>query len=183
MSVPPWQDDQRPIHIYPRSSDADQIPQADVPPDVPPDTPTPIPSTNTDSISLVSSSTVPPSYHTRHSSRDLQSFPISPPVPLPSPQEPSTPPPALVPERRSRQSRVRGPRSRGTSRTLLRFMEQSDPPPLPRAMTGGGGGDPFSDGEWRPQRRQAVDGGIRLAGGPLDNEGPVGEQWDYLLSS
>ncbi|PIL28963.1 hypothetical protein GSI_09010 [Ganoderma sinense ZZ0214-1] len=110
----------------PSISDANQGPQADAPPD----TPTPIPSTNTDSISLVSSSTVPPSYHTQHSSRDLQFFPVSPSVPLPlrSPQEPPTPPPALVPERRPRQSRVRGPRSRGASQTLPRSMAV-DPPP------------------------------------------------------
>ncbi|KAI1792796.1 hypothetical protein LXA43DRAFT_316523 [Ganoderma leucocontextum] len=178
---------------FPRISDANQPPQAGAPPD----TPTPTPSRSADAISLISSSTIPPSYHTRHSSRDLHFFPISRPVPPGSPQEPPTPPPALVPEGRPRQSRVRGPRSRGTSRTLLRYMAQSDPPPLPWT----GGGDPFADGrsvvvraggtvpdgqgtsDRRPQLRQAVDGGVRLAGGPLDNGGFVGEQWDYLLSS
>lgn len=158
----------------------------------PPDTPTPIPSTSADAVSLVSLSTAPPSYHTRHSSLNIH-FPIIQPVSPGSSQEPPTPPPALIPERRPRQSRVRGPRSRGTSWTLLRYMEQSNPPPLP------GSRDPFADAgsvmtppgtegqsiidvDQRHQRRQAVDGGVRLAGGPLGNEGPTGEQWDYLMS-
>ncbi|TBU58528.1 hypothetical protein BD310DRAFT_926803 [Dichomitus squalens] len=143
---------------------------------------TPAPSDYADTMSI-SSSTIPPSYHTDHSFPDLPSYPTTPLHPIDGlMQDPRAPPSAFTINR----SRIQGPRSRTPSSSSRRNVRQSNP--LPLLSTGQG--DPFADGQQREdtrrpvvtrRHRQAVDGGVRLAGGTLDNHGVVGDEWDYHI--
>ena len=138
---------------------------------------TPAPSSHADTMSI-SSSTIPPSYHTHHSNSDLPSYPVTPLNPTyGSTQDLRTPPSAFTANR----ARVQGPRSRTTSWSSRGYFRDSDPPSLPSTSQG----DPFADGQQlsdrrqpadTPRRRQASDGGVRLAGGPLNHTGvPEGD--------
>ena len=75
---------------------------------------------------------------------------------------------------------MRGPRSQASSRSSSR-----DAPPLPHTSQENQFADsqPFGGTQGLPntrRARQAVDGGIRLAGGPLDHAGEPEGDWDYV---
>ena len=130
----------------------------------------------------MSSSTIPPSYHTHHSYPDLPSYPITPLRPTYGfTLDLSAPPSAYTTNR----ARVQGPRSRTSSWSSRRDLRDSGPPPLPSTSRE----DPFADsqpydGTQQPtnarRARQAVDGGVRLAGGPLNHAGAPEGDWDYV---
>ncbi|TBU23656.1 hypothetical protein BD311DRAFT_768007 [Dichomitus squalens] len=88
---------------------------------------TPPPSDYTDSMSI-SSSTIPPSYHTHYSNPGLPSY-LAPPLSsnYGSMQEPRAPPSAF----RINRSRLRIPSSRTSSWIPQSIPRQSRPPPLP----------------------------------------------------
>ena len=128
-------------------------------------------------------STVPPSYQTYRSHSELPSYPATPRVSyevLRGSQSPSGP---AVPER-ERGGRLRGPRSRPSSLNRPRSwhhrpLRGPDPPPfrptgpanqsaqrLHNAVTETD--EPSAEERPAAHPRKAQDGGIRLAGGPLD---------------
>ncbi|TBU23686.1 hypothetical protein BD311DRAFT_604268, partial [Dichomitus squalens] len=119
---------------------------------------TPSPSDYIDNMSI-SSSTIPPSYHTHYSYPDLPSYLATPPSPgYGSTQDPPVPQSAFI-----------------SNRT------RSHPHPLPSTDQE----DPFADSQEQEGARrpsQAVDGGVRLAGGASDSRRVVGDEWDYQIS-
>ena len=144
-------------------------------------TATSAPSDYADTTSI-SSSTIPPSYHTHQSNSELPSYPVTPlSLTYSSSQDLRAPPSAFTTNR----SRVQGPRSRTSSWSSRRYLGDSDLPPLPSTSEG----DPFADSQrFRGIRtpadarrpRQALDGGVRLAGGPLNYTGVPEGDWDYV---
>ena len=132
----------------------------------------------------ISSSTIPPSYRTHHSYPDLPSYPATPLSPAYGSTQDLRPPPSAFATNRAR---VQGPRSRTPSWSSRGYFRDSDHPPLPPTSQG----DPFADSEQlrdtrrpadTPRARKALDGGVRLADGPLNHAGVPEAEWDYVAA-